>query len=223
MVYGYAFYTTVVIPVAAILFVNTLVLATVIYKLHQSGKYRASSVSSGNSNKTPMTETTRIISEARITFACNVLLGTTWIFALLAVGKATLFFQWLFCVFNSLQGFFIFYFYTVRNHDVRKAYLSKLKKGSTKRVSLRKLTPKKPSVLSRGKLKDPARNNKRGNGCSFDIVVFESINLDERLYSPYYYHIVQINLCIYLFLDFCRYLFSLFLMPSESITEYRKH
>ena len=223
MVYGYAFYTTVVIPVAAILFVNTLVLATVIYKLHQSGKYRASSVSSGNSNKTPMTETTRIISEARITFACNVLLGTTWIFALLAVGKATLFFQWLFCVFNSLQGFFIFYFYTVRNHDVRKAYLSKLKKGSTKRVSLRKLTPKKPSVLSRGKLKDPARNNKRGNGCSFDIVVFESINLDERLYSPYYYHIVQINLCIYLFLDFCRYLFWLFLMPSESITEYRKH
>lgn len=223
MVYGYAFYTTVVIPVAAILFVNTLVLATVIYKLHQSGKYRASSVSSGNSNKTPMTETTRIISEARITFACNVLLGTTWIFALLAVGKATLFFQWLFCVFNSLQGFFIFYFYTVRNHDVRKAYLSKLKKGSTKRVSLRKLTPKKPSVLSRGKLKDPARNNKRGNGCSFDIVVFESINLDESLYSPYYYHTVQINLCIYLFLDFCRYLFSLFLMPSESITEYRKH
>ena len=167
MVHGYAFYTAVVIPVAAILSINTVVLATVIYKLHQSGKYRASSVSSGNSNKTPMTETTRMISEARITFACNVLLGTTWIFALLAVGKATLFFQWLFCVFNSLQGFFIFYFYTVRNQDIKKAYFGKLKTGNTKRVSLRKLTPKTSSVLSRRKSEDPAPKNKRGNGCSF--------------------------------------------------------
>lgn len=199
MVHGYAFYTTVVIPVAAILFVNTVVLAIVMYKLHQSGKYRASSVSSGNSNKTPMAETTRIISEARITFTCNVLLGTTWIFALLAVGKATLFFQWLFCFFNSLQGFFIFYFYTVRNQDVRKAYLGKLKEGNSKRVSLRKLTPKKPSVLSRGKLEHPDCKNKRGNECSFDIVVFEIMYLDERLYSPFYYHFVQIDLCIYLF------------------------
>ena len=202
MVHGYAFYIAVVVPVAAIVLVNTVALATVIYKLHQSGKYRASSISSGNSNKTPMTETSRIISEARITFTCNVLLGTTWIFALLAVGKATLFFQWLFCVFNSLQGFFIFYFYTVRNQDVRKGYLGKLKKGNTKRVSLKKLTPKKSSVLSRGKLEDTAPKNKRGNWCSFDIVVFEIMFLDERLYSPYYYHFVQIDLCIYLFLDF---------------------
>lgn len=172
MVHGYAFYTTVAIPVAAILFVNTVVLAIVMYKLHQSGKYRASSVSSANSNKTPMAETTRIISEARITFTCNVLLGTTWIFALLAVGKATLFFQWLFCLFNSLQGFFIFYFYTVRNQDVRKAYLGKLKKGNTKRVSLRKLTPKKSIVLSQGKLEDTIHKNKRGNWFTFDIVVF---------------------------------------------------
>lgn len=172
MVHGYAFYTALVVPVAAILFVNTVVLATVIQKLHQSGKYRASSISSGNSNKTPMTETARVISEARITFTCNVLLGTTWTFALLAVGKATLIFQWLFCVFNSLQGFFIFYFYTVRNQDVRKAYLGKLKKGNTKRVSLRKLTPKKSIVLSQGKLEDTIHKNKRGNWFTFDIVVF---------------------------------------------------
>ena len=119
-----------------------------------------------------MTETARVISEARITFTCNVLLGTTWTFALLAVGKATLIFQWLFCVFNSLQGFFIFYFYTVRNQDVRKAYLGKLKKGNTKRVSLRKLTPKKSIVLSQGKLEDTIHKNKRGNWFTFDIVVF---------------------------------------------------
>ena len=210
MVHGYAFYTALVVPVAAILFVNTVVLATVIQKLHQSGKYRASSISSGNSNKTPMTETARVISEARITFTCNVLLGTTWTFALLAVGKATLIFQWLFCVFNSLQGFFIFYFYTVRNQDVRKAYLGKLKKGNTKRVSLRKLTPKKSIVLSQGKLEDTIHKNKRGNWFTFDIVVFWNYVLYERLYSTYYYHFMQIYLWIYLFLDFCRSFFIIF-------------
>ena len=37
-----------------------------------------------------MIDTPMIISQTRIAFACNVLLRITWIFALLAVGKATL-------------------------------------------------------------------------------------------------------------------------------------
>ena len=163
MVHGQAFYITVIVPVAAILFVNTVVLSIVIYNLHESSKKRTLTISSSNANKKEMTDPSRIVSEARITFACNVLLGTTWIFALLAVGEATLFFQWLFCIFNSLQGFFIFYFYTARNQDVRKAYLGKLKKSNERRLSLKKLARKKSSVLFRGKLEDKAPHIKRGN------------------------------------------------------------
>ena len=115
MVHGYPFYITVVLPVAAILFANTVTLIIVMNKLYQHGKEKARKQSDGDENKKPMIDTAMIISQSRIAFACNVLLGITWIFALLAVGKATMYFQWLFCIFNSLQGFFVFVFYTLDN------------------------------------------------------------------------------------------------------------
>ena len=122
MVHGFAFYIAIVIPVAAILFANTLTLTKVMYNLYHHGKKKARKLSDIGEKKKPIIDTALIISQARIAFACNVLLGITWIFALLAVGKATMYFQWLFCIFNSLQGFFIFVFYTLRNQDVKKSW-----------------------------------------------------------------------------------------------------
>ena len=61
--------------------------------------------------------------KVRIALSCSVLLGTTWIFAILAVGDLRDVFQWLFCIFNSLQGFFIFVFYTARNREVKYQWL----------------------------------------------------------------------------------------------------
>ncbi|XP_062605232.1 adhesion G-protein coupled receptor G7-like [Saccostrea cucullata] len=49
------------------------------------------------------------------------LLGLTWIFGLMAVNKDTIIFQYLFAVFNSLQGFFVFLFHCVCNSEVRQA------------------------------------------------------------------------------------------------------
>ena len=63
-----------------------------------------------------------IYARARIAFACSTILGLTWVFALLAVGEATYTFQLLFCIFNSLQGFFIFVFYTARNKEAKTAW-----------------------------------------------------------------------------------------------------
>ena len=123
MVHGYAFYIAVVFPVAIILFANTVTLIMVMYNLYQHDQKKARKLCDGDENKKPMIDPAMVISQARIAFACNVLLGITWIFALLAVGKATIYFQWLFCVFNSLQGFFIFVFYTLRNQDVKKAWV----------------------------------------------------------------------------------------------------
>ena len=53
-----------------------------------------------------MSDAVRVISEARIAFACKVLLGKTWILVFFAVEEVTVAFQWLFCITNSLQGFF---------------------------------------------------------------------------------------------------------------------
>ena len=147
MVHGYPFYIAVALPVAAILFANTVTLIVVMNKLYQHGKEKARKLSNGDENKKPMIDTTLIISQSRIAFACNVLLGITWIFALLAVGKATMYFQWLFCVFNSLQGFFIFVFYTLRNQDVKKSW-AKLGRRSKEDGSSRN---RLEYTLSRGK------------------------------------------------------------------------
>ena len=158
MVYSYAFYTAVVVPVAAILLVNATVLTIVMYKLHQNSKRRASTSGSYEEKKKPINDSSRFLSEARITFTCNVLLGTTWVFALVAVGDATVFFEWVFCAFNSLQGFFIFCFYAIRNQDARNAWLEKLTKRNKKNLSLKELITKRTSDT-----KDRVDINRRGN------------------------------------------------------------
>lgn len=71
-------------------------------------------------NKESKKEENEKLTQARITFACSVLLGSTWLFAVLAVGDLRDFFQWLFCIFNSLQGLFIFIFYCFRNNEVKR-------------------------------------------------------------------------------------------------------
>ena len=106
MVRNNAFYISVLAPVAAILLVNLTVLLVVLVKLHNHGKRKQ------------IGPFPRLFADTRIAFTCNVLLGCTWVFALCAVGKAITIFQWLFCIFNSLQGLFIFLFYVVRNSEV---------------------------------------------------------------------------------------------------------
>ena len=154
MVHGYAFYIAVVIPVATILFANTVTLTKVTYNLYQHGKNKANKLSNSDERKKPTINTALIISQTRIAFACNVLLGITWIFALLAVGKATTYFQWLFCVSNSMQGFFIFVFYTLRNQDVKKVWakhgMRNIQKSSSKTRSEDTLARGKWYIISIG-------------------------------------------------------------------------
>ncbi|GFO27272.1 G-protein coupled receptor 126-like [Plakobranchus ocellatus] len=45
------------------------------------------------------------------------LLGLTWIFAVFAIGEASVVFYYLFAIFNSLQGLFIFVFYCLLKKD----------------------------------------------------------------------------------------------------------
>ena len=106
---GYPFYITILLPTVAILLVNVVLL---IHAMRGLTKIR-------KQVKASKTESKDIFGQARIAFGCSILLGLTWLFAILAFGKLTDTFQWLFCIFNSFQGFFIFVFHTARNNDVK--------------------------------------------------------------------------------------------------------
>ncbi|XP_071807365.1 uncharacterized protein [Asterias amurensis] len=56
------------------------------------------------------------------------ILGLTWVFGLLAVNSATIVFQYLFTIFNSFQGLFIFLIHCVFNSEVKAALKRKREK-----------------------------------------------------------------------------------------------
>ena len=84
--------------------------------------------------------------QAKQGIAIMVLLGLTWLFGVLAIGDAKVAFQYLFCIFNTLQGLFVFLFFVVLPSGTRR--------------QLQKLGRKKNSKSSKVK-----RNNL--NGASF--------------------------------------------------------
>ncbi|XP_070557832.1 cadherin EGF LAG seven-pass G-type receptor 2-like isoform X8 [Ptychodera flava] len=53
------------------------------------------------------------------------LLGTTWVFGILAVNRDIIMFHYLFAIFNCLQGLFIFLFHCVFNEQVRLGWQQK--------------------------------------------------------------------------------------------------
>ncbi|XP_059154546.1 uncharacterized protein LOC131940023 isoform X2 [Physella acuta] len=61
----------------------------------------------------------KVKSVARSICVLSPILGITWIFGVLSVSKETVVFQYLFAIFNSLQGLFIFIFQCFLQHQVR--------------------------------------------------------------------------------------------------------
>ena len=55
-------------------------------------------------------------------FGIMILFGITWALGAFTISGASLVFQILFAVFNSLQGFFIFFFFCVLSSDVRQQW-----------------------------------------------------------------------------------------------------
>ena len=110
LVRGIPFFIGVLVPVVLILIQNLIVLVLVLRGIAES------------KDKKKARTKLEAFASVRIAFACSVLLGTTWVFGVLAIGDLRDIFQWLFCIFNSLQGFFIFILYTVRNPEARRSW-----------------------------------------------------------------------------------------------------
>ena len=108
MVHGTPFFVSVLSPVILVLLLNYAIIIIIIKKIHNKTKKRHQDKSHFQ----------RLVKDARNAFVVNSLLGITWVFALFAVSGVTMLFQWLFCIVNSLQGFFIFIFYIVSDQEV---------------------------------------------------------------------------------------------------------
>ncbi|KAK3726294.1 hypothetical protein QZH41_012720 [Actinostola sp. cb2023] len=61
------------------------------------------------------------------------ILGLTWFFGILAINKKTIVFEYLFCIFNSIQGVLIFLFYCVGSSEVRRECKRQLHNYETQR------------------------------------------------------------------------------------------
>ena len=106
---GYAFYFTHLMLLALLVAVNTVVFGLVMHRLTCGRK-----TTSLARNKRE--ETLKRVQNA---IAITFLLGLTWVFGLLSLfpGSSRVF-QFLYCIFNSLQGLLIFVMFCVRQAEV---------------------------------------------------------------------------------------------------------
>ncbi|XP_046904073.1 adhesion G-protein coupled receptor D1 isoform X1 [Hypomesus transpacificus] len=70
------------------------------------------------------------------------ILGISWIFGVLSFNTHSLLFLYMFAVFNSLQGFFVFLFHCLLNSEVRAAFKHKTKVWSLTSSSIRNINVK---------------------------------------------------------------------------------
>ena len=117
------------LPVCIILILDIVILVVVMRTIYKSSTSNLRRELNKDSSQMDL-----IMGQAKVAFSCSVLLGITWLFGVLAVGDARDAFQYLFTIFNSLQGFFIFLLYTVRSPEVRKEWRRLLRKDGKKIV-----------------------------------------------------------------------------------------
>ena len=108
-----AFFT----PVTAIIVGNIVAFCFIIRSLLTSGNKVTSTVQKASG-----------LQQARRGIAIIVLLGLTWLFGILAVNDAKVAFQYLFCIFNTLQGLFVFILFCILPTTIRKQLRDLLRK-----------------------------------------------------------------------------------------------
>ncbi|KAL8620952.1 hypothetical protein ACOMHN_044099 [Nucella lapillus] len=106
-----AFYIAFVAPVGLILVINFMAFGLVLHQiLGLAGR------------KLNKSDSFSVSQQLRGALGVAILLGLTWIFALFAVDRASVVFYYLFAIFNSLQGLWIFVFYCVLKKEARNSW-----------------------------------------------------------------------------------------------------
>ena len=110
------FYIFFLAPVAIILLTNCIVFVLVLHQL------------TWVSGRATVNKTTKRKIRSRLHGAVIliILLGLTYMFAFCAINLASVVFFYLFAIFNSFQGLFLFIFYCLLKKDSYNAWMSKI-------------------------------------------------------------------------------------------------
>ena len=112
VLYGVPFQASQFAPILAIILINLVIFILAMRALSRTGALVSAEKKSSSYQR------------ARTSIAILLLLGLTWVFGALAISRAQIVFDYLFCIFNSLQGFLIFYFHCLRQQEVRNQWKS---------------------------------------------------------------------------------------------------
>ena len=110
VLYGVPFQAAQFGPVLVILVINLVIFILAVRSLRNIGTLVSAE------------KKTTSFQRARTSFAILLLLGLTWMFGALAISRAQIIFDYLFSVFNSLQGCLIFFFHCLRHQEVRNQW-----------------------------------------------------------------------------------------------------
>ena len=118
------FFAAFLAPILAIIVFNSVVFIIVIVVLIRHK--RRSNVNIGDVKKNKSKERASTIRLMISLIGIMSLFGLSWVFGALTVDRASLAFQIIFVLLNSLQGFFIFLFFCVLGRDSRELWLELL-------------------------------------------------------------------------------------------------
>ena len=159
-------------PIFAILLFNIVIFVVVISVLIKHARKQI-----GSSDKANQRTVIRVMLTI---MGLMALFGLTWIFAAFTVSAASTAFQFLFAIFNSLQGFFIFLFFCVFGKEGRKLWLKVLCcKKKTPGIFAKQIDkqqkPSGPSTISSGLKSDSDTSTHNPSSLSSCIVLQSSL------------------------------------------------
>ncbi|KAI8502438.1 hypothetical protein Bbelb_200260 [Branchiostoma belcheri] len=107
---------TFLLPAGLILMFNMTVFSIVMYKLAKREKLQKTLTGT----KEEDVDKQWILRQLRRAFSIMTLFGLTWVFGFFVISGGQPAFAYLFCIFNTLQGLFVFIFHCVLREDMRK-------------------------------------------------------------------------------------------------------
>ena len=146
------------IPIFVILVFNTVIFVLVIRVLIKHSRKKFVDVKKEEDRKKSVKVTIKTLISV---ISIMTIFGMTWVFGFFTIREASQAFQWLFVLFNSLQGFFLFFFFCLLAQDAREDWIDvltcnqrkknkKKKKGSHTPSHTSGTGPKRPPYSSRG-------------------------------------------------------------------------
>ncbi|XP_039272498.2 uncharacterized protein LOC120346747 isoform X3 [Styela clava] len=151
-------------PALFVILVNTIILIKVTRVITTLAKSKDNCLSC-------MTDKATVVVCAKGIAVLMPILGVTWVFGVFAVNEDTIIFQYLFAIFNSLQGFFLFMFHCIFNSETRaslkyrtKSFRSDLQSRSASHSRSRRQT--KVELVRNAEQVNPAKGGE-GNSNSF--------------------------------------------------------